>query len=136
MLQWPNVDLNMWNVSFGGVFLLESGFGFSVRATKIPISVCLRLPKCMHFQKHYAKNKVSIVGTKNPKPLTNRNTPPKLTFRMFRSTFGHCNMLYWLPSDFWRICGSNEKLKYDNLAKYVWLQSYSNDTNSLRFVSW
>ena len=49
----------MRNVSFGGVFLLESGFGFFVRATETPFSVYPRLPKCMHFpKKHFAKNKV------------------------------------------------------------------------------
>ena len=29
-LEWSKVDLNVWNVSFGGVFLLKSGFGIFV----------------------------------------------------------------------------------------------------------
>ena len=46
---------------------------------------------------------------KNPKPLSNRNTPPKLTFHTFRSTSDHSKVLFWLPSDFWRIFSNNEK---------------------------
>ena len=55
------------------------------------------------------KNKVSIIGTENPKPLFNRNTPPKLTFHTFRSTFDHSKVLFWLPSDFWQIFSNNVK---------------------------
>ena len=55
---------------------------------------------------------------------------------MFRSTFYNSNMLFWLPSDFWRICSHNIKLIYSNLAKYTWLQSKNKDTNRLRFVSY
>ena len=108
-LEWSNVDLNVWNVSFGGVFLLKSGLGFFVGATETPFSVYPRLPKCMHLsEKQYAKKQVSIVGTKNPKPLFNRNTPPKLTFHTFRSTLDRSKVLFWLPSDFWRIQRNNE----------------------------
>ena len=108
-LEWSNVDLKVWNVSFGGVFLLKSGLGFFVGATETPFSVYPRLPKCMHLsKKQYAKKQVSIVGTKNPKPLFNRNTPPKLTFHTFRSTLDRSKVLFWLPSDFWRIQRNNE----------------------------
>ena len=108
-LEWPNVDLKVWDESFGGVFLLKSGLGFFVGATETPFSVYPRLPKCMHLsKKHYAKNQVSIVGTKNPKPLFNRNTHPKLTFHTFRSTLDRSKVLFWLPSDFCQIRSNNE----------------------------
>ena len=87
----------------------KSGLGFFVGATETPFSVYPRLPKCMHLsKKQYAKKQVSIVGTKNPKPLFNRNTPPKLTFHTFRSTLDRSKVLFWLPSDFWRIQRNNE----------------------------
>ena len=108
-LEWSKVDLKVWIVSFGGVFLSKSGFGFFAGATETPFSVYLRLPKCMHLsKKQYAKKQVSIVGTKNPKPLFNRNTPPKLTFHTFRSTLDRSKVLFWLPSDFWQIRSNNE----------------------------
>ena len=107
--EWSKVDLKVWIVSFGGVFLSKSGFGFFLGATETPFSVYLRSPKCMHLsQKQYAKNQVCIVGMKNQKPLFIRNTPPKLTFHTFRSTLDHSKVLFWLTSDFWQIQSKNE----------------------------
>ena len=48
-LEWSEVDLKVWNGSFGGVFLLESGFEFFMRATETPFSVHPKLPKYMHL---------------------------------------------------------------------------------------
>ena len=35
--------------------------------------------------------------------------PPKLTFHTFRSISDHSKVLFWLPSDFWRIFSNNVK---------------------------
>ena len=42
LLEWPNVDFEVWNVSFGGTFLLKSGLGFLFRATESPFSECVK----------------------------------------------------------------------------------------------
>ena len=66
--------------------------------------------KCIYFGSFgYTEKGVSVARMKNPKPLSNRNTPPKLTFHTFRSTFDHSKVLFWLPSDFWRIFSNNVK---------------------------
>ena len=111
-LEWSKVDLNVWNVSFGVVFLLKSGFGFFVPTMETCFLAYHFLDKCIHFGNlGYTENGVSVAPTKNPRPLFNRNTPPKLTFHTFRSTFDHSKVLFWLPSDFWRIWSNNENIK-------------------------
>ena len=111
-LKWSKIDLNVWNVRFGGVFLLKSGFEFSVPTMETCFLACCFLDKCIHFGNlQYTENGVSVAPTKNPRPLFNRNTPPKLTFHTFRSTFDHSKVLFWLPSDFWRIWSNNENIK-------------------------
>ena len=108
-LEWLNVDLNVWNVSFGGVFLLKSAFRFSVPTMETCYLAYCFLDICIHFgNSGYTENGVSVALTKNQKPLFNRNTPPKLTFHTFRSTLDHSKVLYWLPSDFWQIQRNNE----------------------------
>ena len=111
-LERSKVDLNVWNVSFGGVFLLKSGFGFFVPTMETCFSAYCFFDKCIHFGNlGYTENGVSVAPTKNPRPLFNRNTPPKLTFHTFRSTFDHSKVLFWLPSDFWRIWSNDENTK-------------------------
>ena len=63
------------------------------------------------IQKIICQKQVSIVGKKNLKPPFNRNTPPKLTFHTFRSTFDPSKVLFWLSSDFWQIRSNNENNK-------------------------
>ena len=108
-LERSKVDPNVWNVSFEGVFLLKSGFGFFVLTMETCFLAYCFLDKCIHFGNlRYTENGVSVAPTKNPRPLFNRNTPPKLTFHTFRSTLDRSKVLFWLPSDFWRIQRNNE----------------------------
>ena len=44
------IDLNVWYVSFGGIFLLKGGFGFFVQATEILfLALCFLLLKFTHL---------------------------------------------------------------------------------------
>ena len=89
-LEWSKVDLKVCNVSFGGVFRLKSIFGFSVPMMETLFLAWCFYDKCIYFCSFgYTEKGVSVARMKNPKPLSNRNTPPKLTFHTFRSTSDH-----------------------------------------------
>ena len=45
-----------------------------------------------HFT--HPDNGVSVARNKNPRPLFNRNVPPKLTFHTSKSTFGHSKVVF------------------------------------------
>ena len=96
----------------GGYFYWKVISDFSYRRWKPVFWHTVFLDKCIHYRNlGYTENGVSVAPTKNPRPLFNRNTPPKLTFHTFRSTFDHSKVLFWLSSDFWQIRSNNENTK-------------------------
>ena len=88
----------VWNVSFGGTFLLKSIFVFSVRAPEVPFSRCKKLRKMRkkRVKRDFAhsKNGTSSARTEKTKTLFNRNVPPKLTFHTSESMFGHSKVVF------------------------------------------
>ena len=96
--EWPNVEFEVWNVSFGGTFLLKSGLGFLFRATETPLSECV-LRVFYAFLRilrgfGHPENGTSGARTEKAKTLFNRNMPPKLTFHTSKSTFGHSKVFF------------------------------------------